>query len=54
MICRLSFAGTRADIAPIPVTGKERKIDGIRRQWRIPKWRAAVDEDGQYSFAVAL
>jgi hypothetical protein len=27
--------------------------DGLH-QWRIPKWRATVDEDGQYCFAVAL
>ncbi len=25
-----------------------------RRRWRIPKWRATADEDGHYSFAMAL
>jgi hypothetical protein len=32
----------------------KRKIDGIWRRLRIPKWRATVDESGHYSFAVAL
>jgi hypothetical protein len=32
-----------------PVQG--RKIGDVWRQWRIPKWRAAVDEDGHYCFA---
>jgi hypothetical protein len=31
-----------------------REIGGFWRQWRIPKWRATVDENGHYSFAVAL
>ena len=31
-----------------------RKIGGIRRRYRIPEWRATVDEDGHYSFAIAL
>jgi hypothetical protein len=31
-----------------------REIGGIWRRSRIPKWRAPVDEDGHYSFAVAL
>jgi hypothetical protein len=29
------------------------KLD-YRRQERIPHWRATVDEEGQYSFAMAL
>jgi hypothetical protein len=32
----------------------KRRIGGVWRRSRIPKWRATVDEDGQYSFAVAL
>ena len=32
----------------------KRENGDIRRRWRIPKWRATVDEDGHYSFAVAL
>jgi hypothetical protein len=31
-----------------------RENGGIRRRSRILKWCATVDEDGQYSFAVAL
>jgi hypothetical protein len=38
--------------SPLPVLHRE--TGGIWRRWRIPKWRAAVDEDGHYSFAVPL
>jgi hypothetical protein len=31
-----------------------RRNGGAWRQQRIPKWRATVDEDGHYCFAVAL
>jgi hypothetical protein len=34
--------------------GLHRKNAGCRRRWRIPKWRAAIDESGHYSFAVPL
>jgi hypothetical protein len=34
--------------------GLHRQDGGVRRQSRTPKWRATADEDGQYSFAVAL
>lgn len=34
--------------------GLHLEIGGFWRRWRIPKWRATADEDGQYSFAVAL
>jgi len=34
--------------------GLHLEIGGLRRRWRIPKWRATADEDGHYSFAVAL
>jgi hypothetical protein len=34
--------------------GLHRETGGFRRRWRIPKWRATVDEDGQYCLAVAL
>jgi len=32
----------------------DREIGGNWRQWCIPKWRAAADEDGHYCFALAL
>jgi hypothetical protein len=32
----------------------KQKIGGIWRQQHILRWRATVDEDGQYGFAVAL
>jgi hypothetical protein len=34
--------------------GLHLEIGGLRRRWRIPKWRATADEDGHYCFAVAL
>ena len=34
--------------------GLHRVIGCVWRRWRIPKWRATVDEDGHYSFAVPL
>src|ERR1700674_834251 len=46
---RLSVAGNGRIAAD-----KARKIGGIRRQLRIPKWRATVDEDGHYACAIAL
>jgi hypothetical protein len=36
------------------IAALKREIGGIRRRSRIPKWRATVDEDGHYSFAVPL
>jgi hypothetical protein len=30
------------------------KIGVVLRRYRIPEWRATVDEDGHYCFAVAL
>ena len=38
----------------VDLTACGREIGGDWRRWRIPKWRATVDEDGQYCFAVAL
>ena len=34
--------------------GLHRENGVFRRRWRIPKWRATVDKDGHYAFAVAL
>jgi hypothetical protein len=34
--------------------GLHRERGAFRPQWRIPKWRATVDEDGQYLFAIPL
>jgi hypothetical protein len=34
--------------------GLHRENGEFRRQWRIPKWRGTVDENGHYSFAVPL
>jgi hypothetical protein len=34
--------------------GLHRENGEFRRQQSIAKWRATVDEDGHYSFAVAL
>jgi hypothetical protein len=31
-----------------------REIGGMRHQLRIPNWRATVDENGRYAFAIAL
>jgi hypothetical protein len=40
--------------AHYPLRPIKRENGGLRRQQRIPKWRATVDEVGHYSFAVTL
>jgi hypothetical protein len=50
-IAGTSYVRRKPRYPPAPI---KRENGGLRRRWRIPRWRATVDEDGHYSFAVAL
>jgi len=51
--CALASLDLRRHVQKIG-SGLKRRIGDVWRRRRIPKWRATVDEDGQYCFAVAL
>jgi hypothetical protein len=51
---RIALAGSKKRAAAHARRRFKRKNGGFWRSKFVPKWRAAVDEDGHYSFAVAL
>jgi hypothetical protein len=52
-LLRLASLDLRCRVPKIR-SGLKRRIGGVWRRLRVPKWRATADEDGHYSFAVPL
>jgi hypothetical protein len=51
---RTEAGGYRRDYLRTLVAASSAKTAGFGVPSSVPKWRATVDEDGQYCFAVAL
>jgi site-specific DNA recombinase len=46
--------GSKSELPRTLVAASSAKTAGLACPGSVPKWRAMVDEDGHYSFAVAL
>jgi hypothetical protein len=54
MSAKGEFMGSKSELLRTLVAASSAKTAGFGVPSSVPKWRATADEDGHYSFAVAL